>query len=156
MEAKGNSSRIVGNTSLRVMEGLSVAQEKFKNTLKILMNIFPPTTGRAEVLGVETRRLSPREFAAIGYVSENQKMPYWMTVEYFLAYLKPFYPTWDSTLEEELVRQFDLPLNRKLGHLSRGMQMKVGLASSLAYHPKLIILDEPFTGLHALDRDQLI
>lgn len=125
-------------------------------TLKVLMNILPPSHGRAEVLGVESRRLSARELAAIGYVSENQKMPYWMTVKYFLAYLKPFYPTWDDAAAAELVRQFELPLERKLGQLSRGMQIKAALVSSLAYHPKLIILDEPFTGLDPLVRDQLI
>lgn len=125
-------------------------------TLKVLMNILPPSRGSAEVLGIESRRLSPRELAAIGYVSENQKMPYWMTVRYFLSYVKPFYPAWDDAVVEEMVRQFDLPLERKLGQLSRGMQIKAALVSSLAYHPKLIILDEPFTGLDPLVRDQLI
>jgi ABC-2 type transport system ATP-binding protein len=125
-------------------------------TLKVLMNILAPSGGSAEVLGVDSRRLSPREFAAIGYVSENQKMPYWMTVRYFLSYLKPFYPTWDDAVAGELVRQFELPLERKLGQLSRGMQIKASLVSSLAYQPKLIILDEPFTGLDPLVRDQLI
>jgi ABC-2 type transport system ATP-binding protein len=79
-----------------------------------------------------------------------------MTVESLLAYLRPFYPTWDKGLENELVKQFELPLNRKLKHLSRGMRMKAALASSLAYHPKLIVLDEPFTGLDPLVRDELI
>jgi ABC-2 type transport system ATP-binding protein len=125
-------------------------------TLKILMNIFPPSAGRAEVLGTDTRRLGPRDFAQIGYVSENQEMPEWMTVEYFLAYLKPFYPLWDDARAKELLRQFDLPLDRKLRHLSRGMRMKAALASSLAYRPKLIVLDEPFTGLDPLVRDELI
>jgi ABC-2 type transport system ATP-binding protein len=125
-------------------------------TLKILMNIFPPSAGRAEVLGTDTRRLGPRDFEQIGYVSENQEMPEWMTVEYFLAYLKPFYPLWDDARAKELLRQFDLPLDRKLRHLSRGMRMKAALASSLAYRPKLIVLDEPFTGLDPLVRDELI
>jgi ABC-2 type transport system ATP-binding protein len=119
------------------------------------MNIFPPSAGKAEVLGVNSRRLKPADFARIGYVSENQEMPEWMTVGYFLRYLKPFYPTWDDALENGLVRQFELPRDRKLRHLSRGMKMKAALASSLAYHPKLIILDEPFSGLDSLVRDEL-
>ncbi len=79
-----------------------------------------------------------------------------MRVDSFLAFLRPLYPAWDRDLEKELVCQFDLPLNRKLKHLSRGMRMKAALASSLAYHPKLIVLDEPFSGLDPLVRDQLI
>jgi ABC-2 type transport system ATP-binding protein len=125
-------------------------------TIKVLMNIFPPSGGSSEVLQVDSRRLGPRQFEQIGYVSENQEMPEWMTVGYFLEYLAPFYPTWDHALAADLVRQFQLPGDRKLRHLSRGMKMKAALASSLAYRPKLIVLDEPFTGLDALVRDELI
>jgi len=123
-------------------------------TIKLLMNILRATAGSAEVLGVDSRRLSTPEFARIGYVSENQEMPEWMTVDYFLSYLRPFYPTWDDALAEDLVRQFELPRDRKLRHLSRGMRMKAALASSLAYRPELVVLDEPFTGLDALVRDE--
>jgi ABC-2 type transport system ATP-binding protein len=120
------------------------------------MNIFPPTSGRSEVLDADSRRLGPRHFAQIGYVSENQELPDWMTVGYFLDYLAPFYPTWDHALAGDLLRQFQLTPDRKLKDLSRGMRMKAALASSLAYRPKLIVLDEPFTGLDALVRDELI
>jgi ABC-2 type transport system ATP-binding protein len=126
------------------------------SAIKILMNIFCPTRGRAEVLGLESTQLRGRHFAAIGYVSENQELPEWMRLDAFLAYLRPFYPSWDRKLENDLVSQFDLPLDRKLGNLSRGMRMKAALASALAYHPKLVVLDEPFTGLDPLVRDELI
>src|SRR5580693_5974387 len=124
--------------------------------IKILMNIFGPTSGRAEVLGVESARIAGPAFTSIGYVSENQKLPEWMRVGALLDYLRPFYPSWDRALEDDLIRQFDLPRDRKLRNLSRGMKMKAALASALAYHPKLIVLDEPFTGLDPLVRDELI
>jgi ABC-2 type transport system ATP-binding protein len=124
--------------------------------IKVLMNIFGATSGRAEVLGIESTQIRGRAFTSIGYMSENQQLPEWMTVGSFLAYLRPFYPSWDRDLENDLVKQFDLPLDRKLRHLSRGMRMKAALASALAYHPKLIVLDEPFTGLDPLVRDELI
>jgi ABC-2 type transport system ATP-binding protein len=124
-------------------------------TIKILMNLVRASSGRAEVLGIESSHLSRREFTNIGYVSENQEMPGWMTVEYLLEYLKPFYPGWDCALVKELQRQFDLPPRAKIRQLSRGMRMKAALTSSLAYRPKLIVMDEPFTGLDAMVRDQL-
>lgn len=124
--------------------------------IKILMNILRPTAGRAEVLGFDSNALAGNAFASIGYVSENQELPEWMRVGDLLSYLRPFYPTWDRQLETELLRQFDLPLDRKLKALSRGMRMKAALAGSLAYRPSLIILDEPFTGLDPLVRDELI
>jgi ABC-2 type transport system ATP-binding protein len=125
-------------------------------TIKILMNALQPNEGRAELFGRDSRKLSPQDFTQIGYVSENQQMPEWMTVEYFMDYLKPFYPNWDAARAHELLRQFDLPLDRKIRNLSHGMRMKAALASSLAYRPPLIVLDEPFTGLDALVRDELI
>jgi ABC-2 type transport system ATP-binding protein len=124
--------------------------------IKVLMNIFPPTSGYAQVMETDTRQLRGNAFAAIGYVSENQELPLWMRVDGFLGYLRHFYPTWDRGLEAELVRQFELPLDRKLRHLSRGMRMKAALAGALAYRPSLIVLDEPFTGLDPLVRDELI
>ena len=124
--------------------------------IKILMNIIRATSGHAEVLDIDSAQIRGHLFESIGYVSENQELPEWMTVRTLLNYLRPFYPTWDADLEADLIQQFNLPHDRKLRHLSRGMRMKAALASSLAYHPKLIVLDEPFTGLDPLVRDELI
>jgi ABC-2 type transport system ATP-binding protein len=127
-----------------------------KTTLiKILMNIFRASGGSAAVLGVDSKKISGKLFASIGYVSENQQLPGWMRVGGFLKYLRPFYPTWDKELEAQLVQRFDLPLDRKLKQLSRGMRMKAALASALAFRPKLIVLDEPFSGLDPMVRDEL-
>jgi ABC-2 type transport system ATP-binding protein len=124
--------------------------------IKILMNIMRATSGSAEMLGMQCSSIRGAKLSSIGYVSENQELPGWMPVGLLLNYLRPFYPGWDTNLERELVKQLDLPLDRKLRHLSRGMKMKAALAVSLAYHPKLIVLDEPFTGLDPLVRDELI
>src|SRR5437879_163188 len=50
-------------------------------TIRALVNILRPSSGQATVLGVDSRRLGPNELATIGYVSENQKLPAWMTVD---------------------------------------------------------------------------
>lgn len=125
-------------------------------TIKIVMNILQPTAGAAEILGRDSRHVTARDLTQIGYVSENQELPEWMTVGYFMSYLKPFYPAWDDAQASRMLHQFDLPLDRKISRLSRGMRMKAALAASLAYHPKLLVLDEPFTGLDPLVRDELI
>jgi ABC-2 type transport system ATP-binding protein len=124
--------------------------------IKLLLNILRPTAGQASVLGIDSRRLAGRAFNRIGYVSENQHLPDWMTAGVMLDYLRPFYPTWDRALEQQLIQLFDVPLKRKLKHLSRGMRMKAAFAASLAYRPSIIILDEPFSGLDPLVRDELI
>jgi ABC-2 type transport system ATP-binding protein len=124
--------------------------------IKILMNLISASQGSAAVLGEDCREIRGKSYAQIGYVSENQEIPEWMKVGALLEYLREFYPTWDRALEQSLVKQFDLPLDRKIKALSRGMKMKLALASALAFHPRLIVLDEPFGGLDPLVRDQLI
>src|SRR3984893_4663096 len=59
-------------------------------TIKVLMNILEPSRGSATVLGVDSRKISPRELSQIGYVSENQDMPDRLTVAQYLDYLRPF------------------------------------------------------------------
>jgi ABC-2 type transport system ATP-binding protein len=125
-------------------------------TIKVLMNLIRPSEGDAHVLGVDSRKLGPGELQKIGYVSENQKLPDWMTVQQLLDYCRPFYPTWDRDLEAKLMRQFELPPSRKIRQLSRGMTMKASLLSSLSYRPRLLILDEPFSGLDPLVRDEFV
>ena len=125
-------------------------------TIKVLMNFIRPTSGRVTVLGVDSRTLGPVQRRMIGYVSENQTLPLWMTVRRLLDYCRPFYPTWDRALEATLLQQFDLPEDRKLKQLSRGMLMKAGLLAALCYRPKLLVLDEPFSGLDPISRDEFV
>ena len=125
-------------------------------TIKTLMNILEPSSGRASVLGADSRKLGPEQLRQVGYVSENQELPVWMTLRQLLDYLAPLYPTWDTAFAEQLRRQLDLPPDRKLRHFSRGMRMKAALLASLAYRPRLLVLDEPFAGLDALIRYEVI
>ena len=125
-------------------------------TLQILMNLLKPSAGYSEIFGHDCRQLSPEDFTRIGYVAEGQDLPDWMTVEHFMKYLQPFYPRWDEGRARHLLREFNLPSDRTLGQLSRGMRMKVSLASSLAYRPRLLLMDEPFSALDSLTRDDLI
>lgn len=124
--------------------------------IKILTNILEPTSGSATLLGVDSRKLSPRELVQIGYVSENQDMPARLTVAEYVDYLRPFYPTWDRDLERETQRQLRLPSERKIGDLSHGMRLKMALLCALPYRPKLLLLDEPFSGLDPLVRDEFM
>ncbi len=125
-------------------------------TIKALMNIIEPTRGNITVLGVDSKKLSPRELSRIGYVSENQDMPARMTVADYIAYLRPFYPDWDRNLEAEILKRLRLPANRHIRDLSHGMRMKNSLACALPFRPKLLVLDEPFSGLDPLVRDEFM
>jgi len=125
-------------------------------TIKLLMNLLRPTAGSARVLGVDSRRLQPQQLQRIGYVSENQRLPDWMTPGELFDYCRPLYPAWDDALCRTLQRELGLTSDAPLRTLSRGTRMKAALLSSLAYRPALILLDEPFTGLDPLVREELI
>jgi ABC-2 type transport system ATP-binding protein len=125
-------------------------------TIKVLMNVIEPTQGSVTVFGKDSRKISPRELCRIGYVSENQDMPERLTVSEYLAYLRPFYPTWDRDLEASVTRQLRLPQDRRIGHLSHGMRMKMALACALPFRPELLVLDEPFSGLDPLVREEFM
>jgi ABC-2 type transport system ATP-binding protein len=123
--------------------------------IKTMLNLLVATRGRAEVLGVDSRKLDAAAFQRIGYVSENQQLPEWMTVRYFLNYCREFYPSWNEDDAVTLTRELELPVDRRLRELSRGMCVKAAMVSSLAFGPRLLILDEPFSGLDVLVRDQI-
>lgn len=125
-------------------------------TLRILTNIYRAASGSGSVLGYPLGCDDSALFQKLGYVSENQRLPLRWTLQGLVDYLKPQYPTWDDAFCEELIENFELPRQRRLGHMSRGMQMKASLVSSLAYRPELLLLDEPFSGLDPLVREELI
>ncbi len=126
-------------------------------TIKCALNLLERTSGEITVLGKDPRRLSPDDWKHIGYVSESQPYPRGMNLRRWLAYLRPMYgDRWDITLERTLLEKFGIPMQVPLKSLSRGQRMKALLLGSLAYRPKLIVLDEPFAGLDPLSRDEIL
>jgi ABC-2 type transport system ATP-binding protein len=125
-------------------------------TIRLLMNILRADRGQAIVLGTPSRRLEPGDFQRIGYVSESQKLPERLSLAHYFEYLRNLYPAWDRAHEKQLCAQFELPSTRKIRHLSHGMRMKALLVAALAYRPKLLVLDEPLSGLDTLVRDEVV
>lgn len=124
--------------------------------LETLVNVLEPSAGSARVLGCDSRRVGPEQFAQIGYVSENQQVDGRLRVGDLLALVRGLYPTWDRTLEESLLRTFELPQDRRFKELSRGMRIRALFVAALAFRPKLLVLDEPFSGLDPVMRDDLV
>jgi ABC-2 type transport system ATP-binding protein len=151
----------VNGLDLSVPEGstfaLVGANGAGKTTLmRMLVNLLAPDSGSARVLGLDSRRLVPADFFRIGYVSESQQLPERLSVGQYFDYLRALYPNWDAALERELRADLDLPPAQRLGKLSRGTRMKAMLVGALAFRPKLLILDEPLSGLDPLVRDEVM
>jgi ABC-2 type transport system ATP-binding protein len=118
-------------------------------TIKVLLGMAHPTSGVATVLGlaatssdtsVEIRRRS-------GFVSEEKDLYDFMTVAEMIQFTAAFFPKWRPELEQRYVRKFELPLDRKVKALSRGMRSKLALLLALCRGAELLILDEPTAGL---------
>jgi ABC-2 type transport system ATP-binding protein len=125
-------------------------------SIHCLLDLLIPTSGEALIFGVPAPKLQPEHRQRIGYVSENQKLPDWMKVEEFLRFLKPMYPGWDDALTEKFVKLFALPMHQRLDRLSRGQRMKAAFLGALCYRPEVLILDEPFSGLDSVMRQDLL
>jgi ABC-2 type transport system ATP-binding protein len=127
-------------------------------TIKILLGMMRPSSGDGTILG---QRISdPIESVhirtKIAYVSENKRLYDYMTVDQMLRFTSAFYPDWRPSEEQRLLRQFKLPLDRKVRSLSKGMRTKLGLLMAFARQPDLLILDEPSEGLDPEGIEELL
>lgn len=152
---------VVRDLCLQVPEGAAFALVGTNGagkttTMRLLLNIIRPDSGTALVLNRDSRLLRPEDFRQIGYVSESQALPERLTIAQYFAYLRALYPNWDRVLENSLRQSLDLPADRALSKLSHGMRMKTVLVAGLAFRPKLLILDEPLSGMDTLTRDEVV
>ena len=78
----------------------------------------------------------------------------WMTPVELCRFLAPFYPTWDSKLAGDSLDRFEIPRHTRIGRLSKGQAVRLGLIVALAHHPRIVILDDPAMGLDPIARKE--
>ncbi|MFQ5719638.1 MAG: ABC transporter ATP-binding protein [Acidobacteriota bacterium] len=121
-------------------------------TIHALLNLIQPTAGRLSVFGLDTVADARRVREQVGYVAETPDLYPWMRVDELLRFSSAFHSTWDPALAEELTRRLALPRTGRIGQLSRGTRTKVALVTALAHRPKLLLLDDPTSGLDPIVR----
>ncbi len=120
-------------------------------TIRILLNLIFPTDGNARIMGMDVIRETKKIKYHIGYVPSDANAYASMKVEEFLNYCMRFYRVENGAERiAELSGLFELDLKRKIAELSMGNRKKVSIVQSLLHRPKLLILDEPTTGLDPL------
>jgi ABC-2 type transport system ATP-binding protein len=127
-------------------------------TIKMLLGMMRPSSGDGTILGqqISDPMESIRIRSQIAYVSENKQLYNFMTVEQMIRFTSGFYPDWRPDEEQKLLRQYKLPLDRKVKSLSKGMRTKLGLLLAFARRPELLILDEPSEGLDPVGIEELL
>jgi ABC-2 type transport system ATP-binding protein len=125
-------------------------------TIRILMGLVHQDRGRVHVLG----RDMPREQGAakldIGFVSEDMRLYGSATLAWHMKFISSCYPQWDQAYAETLLRRFDLKPQQKIKGLSHGQRVKAVLLLALARRPRLLVLDEPTTGLDPVARHEVL
>lgn len=128
-----------------------------KSTLiRHLLGLMKPQQGTVRVLGLDPVKSPVEVLAHIGYLSEERDLPEWMRIDELLRYTSAFYPGWDYEYAKDLLRTFDLDPAKKVKHLSKGMRAQAGLIVAVAHRPRLLLLDEPSTGLDAVIRKDIL
>ncbi len=118
-------------------------------TIKLLMGFLKPDRGDARVFGLAAGDplASVQIRRRIGFVTEDKDMYPFMTVEQIVRFTRSFFPKWRDDLEKRYLKLFDLPPNRKIPDLSKGMRSKLMLVLGISRGADLLILDEPTDGL---------
>lgn len=124
-----------------------------KSTLiKCLLGIIKPTAGEIELLGQPVAQA----LGEVGYVPDECPFSDMLKVRQVGRFLSGVFPTWEQGDFEGYLQKFDLPGDKKIKELSRGMKMKLTIAAALAHRPKLLILDEATSGLDPVVRDEIL
>ncbi len=125
-------------------------------TMKMITGFIPPTDGTATVCGFDINTHSMDVRKCLGYLPENNPLYLDMYVKEFLAFVAGLQQL--NNVEsriKEMIEQTGLEREqyKKISQLSKGYRQRVGLAQAMLHDPKVLILDEPTTGL---DPNQLV
>lgn len=148
--------RVLNEISFKIGEGevvgfLGPNGAGKSTTMKIIANSLPYESGSVKVCGLEVKNHSSATKALIGYLPEQNPLYTEMYVKEYLLFVANTYNLGKEKHKrvEELIDTVGLrpEFHKKIGQLSKGYRQRVGLAQALIPNPKVLILDEPTTGL---------
>lgn len=127
-------------------------------TIKMLLGMVHPTSGTGTVVGhrIDHGEESCTMRRSVAYVAEDKPVYSYMTVGQQVAFASAFYADWRPEIERLLLARYELPKDRLVKALSKGMRTKLALLLALARQPALLILDEPSDGLDPVSAEELL
>ena len=125
-------------------------------TMRILMGLVRQDCGTVEVLGHQMPKEQIAAKREIGFVSEDMRLYEAATIAWHMQLVGKIYPTWDQTYADHLCKHFDLKPQQQVKGLSHGQRVKAALMLVLARRPRLLVLDEPTTGLDPVARHEVL
>lgn len=125
-------------------------------TLYSLVGLLKTDAGEIDIFGRPNDPNQPEWKLDIGYVGDKHTFYEGWSAAKNLKFLSQFYPNWSDTLAADLVKRFDLPLNKEARSLSTGNRVKLALVGALAHSPRLLLFDEPTSGLDPVVRAEVL
>lgn len=125
-------------------------------TIRILMGLIQQDCGQVQVLGCDMPKHQVKAKWDIGFVSEDMRLYAGATLAWHMGFIASMFPNWDQAYANELIKRFDLIPQQKLKGFSHGQRVKAMLLLVLARRPKLLVLDEPTTGLDPVARQEVL
>lgn len=125
-------------------------------TINLILNMLEKEDGQIKIFGQDHLKNERQIKQVIGVVFDSNFFVDTWTVRETEKAISTFYEEWNHNTYQELIKKFDLPINGKVGELSRGMQMKLMLACAFSHNAKLLILDEPTSGLDPATRNEFL
>ncbi len=119
-------------------------------TIRLLLGLHRPTSGRAELFGVDCWADPVAAHSRVAYVAGEPALWPNLTGAETLAFLASVRGSTDTAYRDELVKRFELDVDKKVRALSKGNKQKVQLVAALATRADLLIFDEPTSGLDPL------
>jgi ABC-2 type transport system ATP-binding protein len=119
-------------------------------TIRLMLGLYLPTAGVAELFGVDVRHHGPRVRRRIGYLPGEFALYARLTGGETLDRISRMSGGVDQKLRAQLERRFGAELDRPLRDLSKGNKQKIGLIQAFMHDPELLVLDEPTSGLDPL------
>lgn len=127
-------------------------------TIKAMLGLLPVEEGEIYVAGHNVREESKgddwREYT--GVVFDECNFPAELRVKNISKSMKYIFRTWDEQRFSEYLNRFELPLNKKVKELSKGMKMKLSIAAALSHDSRILILDEATSGLDPVVRNEIL
>ena len=123
-------------------------------TIRVLLDLLRPSSGRAEVFGLDSVRDSIAIRRRTGYLPGDFSLPPTLTGVEVLDWLSSLRPGSPPVRRDELVERFSVQLDRPMRQLSKGNRQKIGLVQAFQHAPEMVILDEPTSGLDPLVQDE--
>jgi ABC-2 type transport system ATP-binding protein len=128
-----------------------------KSTLvRLILGVARRDGGEIRVLGMDPRDHEVAVRSRVGFVHEDPSFYDGLPVDRCARLLGSFYARWDHDRFRGLAADFELPLGKRVGALSRGMRTRFALTLALAHRPDLLVLDEPTSGLDPVFRRELL